>query len=423
MFSLCLWLSTSVAYIGLGLIICSFCLQIPSNWYRIKTDPVVLLFVLFLLFLSIQTFWLQAGQTSVFEFKQAWDWISLWLFFTVAWCVRGEERHIFRCLILVVIGLSLRLVHDVFFEVGWDHFVQMLHSRRYGFHFSVNAAGHFSAVILFGFLMFLPRLLKNNTKGTQLFFNILFWMTGFGLVLEILLLSGSRTAWLACAIISITFLPWIYLIGRDRGRLFRLKEKKTLMVIVTCLLITGLLLVNTKRIKRRLKPVSRYDVKTITDLLSLDLKNIPFQNWDKKRVHSNIARRIILLYYGSKLFSERPWLGFGTTLDLQKLISSKTGNKKISKRNHFHNGFLIVLIRFGFIGGSIFFFAGLYLLYGLIQTFRLKKISKDLFLFILGAFLITAISGLTGFRWTHVGFRFFWLLLAGMAYTRWMFVR
>jgi len=423
LFALCLWLSSSIAYVGFGLIICSFGLQIPSNWSRIRTDPVILLFVLFLLFLLIQTFCLQDSQTSVFEFKEAWDWISLWLFFTVAWCIRGEERHVFRCLILAVIGCYLRLAHNVFFEVGWDHFVHKLHSERYGFFFSFNEAGHFSAVILFGFLLFLPRLLEDSGNGVKYFFKILLWITGFGLALQILLHSGSRTAWLAFAMISTIFLPWIYLIGKGRFRLFRLHKTRLLLVIVICLSTIGLLLVNARLVERRLKSVIRHDVETITDLLSLNLKNIPFQNLDKKPVRSSIARRIILLYYGGLLLSERPWLGYGTEVDLQKLISAKSGNKKISKRNHLHNGFLIVLLRFGLIGGSIFFLAGLYLLHGLIQAYRSEKLSRDLFLFLLGALLITAMTGLTGFRWTHMGFRFFWLLLAGMAYTRWMFVR
>jgi O-antigen ligase len=396
----------------------------PSNWSRIKTDPVVLLFVLFLLFLAIQTFWLQVSQTSDFESKQAWDWISLWLFFTVAWCIRGEERHIFRSLILVMIGLFLRLLYDVFFEVGWDHFVLLLHSRRYGFFFSVNEAGHFSAVMIFGFLLFLPRIVKDHPEGMTVYFNILFWIAGFALTLEILLRSGSRTAWLAFVIISTIFLPWVYLIRRDRFNLFRPKEKKTLLFIVIFFLITGLLFVNIKGIERRLSRPINHDMKTIKNLLSFNLKNIPLQNWDrKKRLKSPIARRLILFYYGSLLLAERPWLGYGTKLHLPELLSYKTGNKKIGERSHLHNGFLIVLIRFGLIGGSIIFLAGLCLLNGLIQAYRSKKLSKDVFLFLLGALLITAITGLTSFRWTHRDFRFFWLLLAGMSYTRFMFVR
>jgi O-antigen ligase len=277
--------------------------------------------------------------------------------------------------------------------------------------------------MLFGFLLFLPRLLTDINNRAHFLLNTLFCIAGLGLSLEIFLISGSRTAWFAFFITSIIFLPWIYFIGRDRLNLFRLREKKTLWVIVASVLVTILFFINIGTIKGRLRRPITHDVKTIQNLLNLDLKNIPFQNWDKKRVKSPIARRLILVYYGGLLLAERPWLGYGTQLDLPKLISAKFGNKKISKRNHLHNGFLIVLIRFGLVGGSIIFLAGLCLLYGLIQAYRLKKISKDLFLFLLGAILITAITGLTSFRWIHRDFRFFWLLLAGMSYTRFMFVR
>lgn len=68
------------------------------------------------------------------------------------------------------------------------------------------------------------------------------------------------------------------------------------------------------------------------------------------------------------------------------------------------------------MGTVLFGLAGFFLVRALVRAYRSGIIARDVFAFLLGSLLITAMVSLVNFRWTQMDFRFVWLLLAGMAY-------
>lgn len=417
LFALCLWLSSAGAYIALGIMFCSFCLETPAHCDRLKKDPLVVLFCLFLIFLFLQSIHLQSANISGFRLKPAWDWISLWLFILVAWQFKGKQQPINKCLVLAVIGLILRLPYEIVFEIGLGPFIEQIQQNRYSLMFSLNEAGHYGAVMLFGFLLFGPRLLKRKDLSITTWLSILFWTTGFGLSLEILLLSGSRSSWLAFALIAIILLPWFYYTRQEKQTKERSQRFTFYLPAVVCLILLVLLFVNLGNITHRISFTIRTNAHALHELLNFDMHEVPFQDWDNTKVESPLIRRLIQAYYGMELFKERPWFGWGTTLNLNQLLAKKTGIQKIGQRKHLHNGLVILLARFGLIGSMLFGLGATYVVYSLVFFRNRKTLSRDVFAFLLGSLLITGLVGMVNFRWTQMGFRFFWLLLAGMAAT------
>ncbi len=415
LFAFCLWLSSAAAYAALGLMLVSFCLQVPEQRKRLAHEPLLLLFVLFLLFVGLQSIWLQVTGVSRFSFKSAWDWISLWLFILVALHLGGDENRILRCLVLAFTGLLLALAHEIFFDTGWEAFVEAFHKKRYGILFSQNEAGHYSAVLFLGFLLFSPRLLQRSRRVGFTVLRVLFWASGFLVSLEMLLLSGSRASWLACALGTVICVPWLYIAEfRTNPRLLNRSGKTLAALLAALLLFLGFL--NLDKITNRIHYTLDTDKRFMQQLLRLDFKSMSLQNWGGN-YSKGLMIRSALSYYGIDLVRDRPWMGWGTAINLPRLLAQKTGMQQLDHFKHLHNGFVILPARFGLLGSALFFLAGLYLLYGLFSVRRTRRMSRDIAVFLFGSLLITAIVGAFNFRWTQMDFRFFWLLLAGMAAT------
>ncbi len=318
-----------------------------------------------------------------------------------------------RCLVLAVLGLFAGLAHEIFFELGFKAALDSLRHNRFSILFSENEAGHYSAVLSFGFLAFGPRILKRTGTAGSTCLRVLFWLAGLGVSLEILVLSGSRTSWLAWALVSALLLPWLYAAEfRSRGK--ALSGPGKLLFLLAAGLMAILVLSNLPRIKNRIAYTFTFDTRILQELFSSKDRDELFQNWDGT-LSQGLLIRSALSAYGIRLALERPWTGWGVRQHLPDLVAEKTGIAEFKKLKHLHNGYVVLLARFGLPGAGLCFLAAALLFSGIVSARRAGGLSRDSAFFLFGTLLITALVSSTNFRWTQMDFRFFWLILAGMA--------
>lgn len=292
-------------------------------------------------------------------------------FFLVSFYL-GQER-IGRFLLLALLGFFLgRLVHfDELLSAG-----EAWWQRRYELGFpTAIVLGRYSATAVWGLLVFFPS--RRRWLGVLL----------GGLAFECLLLSQTRSAWLA-------LLPLLVLLT------LRFPGKVRWGMAVFLLLMVLQWPALSSRIAS--------EQETYRALFTGELPS-PIEAPGREK---SIALRIWMFFHGLKLWLEKPLLGWGP--GSTPALIERTFPPGFPHFNDLHSTPVELLVRLGVVGFLLFSWMVLAVIGSGWRGYKLGEIPPELARFAFGALWIFLFMSLFNVRWLSDDWRYYWFVVAAL---------
>jgi O-antigen ligase len=373
LFALFVWLSTTGAYIGLGLMLLA-ALGERSIRAEALRDPllrIALVMATYLLLHATFAVWTDAASLHDVS-KTSWMWLKpLLILIVVAWWLQGNERRIGVALALACLGLALRILLRIE-TIGLTPF---LNGARFGFGLQITLFGLFASTGLLGLLVLSPRVLKLPRTRPGLIFAALGWCAAVIVVGQGLIVSQTRNAWLALLLICPLMLAIILIRGRGIAP-SRWKQIGSIGLLTLTLGVT--VTYNWKTIENRLfaEPIAWQA------LFDGDLDHMP--------ATGSIGARFKLWELAVEKWRDRPVFGWGPSASANLIRHSN--EQELSHLVHFHSTYLEILVGLGLVGAGLFLAVGTLLGKILYHAWRSNMMPLDYALFALGASGLLLIS-------------------------------
>lgn len=396
------WLGTALAYTGLFLMLVTFIMGIPKNWQQLKHDPVIRLFMVFVVYLLFRTAW------SVYEFPEltelhihdGLEWLYLWLFIPVAWWLKQARQKIYLALLVFLLGFLLSVV----WLNDWQACDVFVGSKRCGFGFQLILAALFLGTSLLGLLMYAPRLLGHKRFCWTWFLRLLTWLVIVLVVTYFLILTQTRTVWLGLALI----LPLLLLLRYRVALTDMLKGKRKTELVLGVLIIaivSGVLLIKQSTFGDRVEQIKDDGLAIIT---------LQFDKVDTSR--GSLGLRLSMYQKGYDMWLQRPLFGWGVAGVNNEYFYTHVDHD-LASMSHLHNTYSETLVRFGLVGGGILLALVGYVLVALKKSYRCHKIEKDHYYFLMASMALLAIWCFGDYQLFSLDWRIFCSAIFGIAYS------
>lgn len=334
---------------------------------------------------------LSAGDVEVLQ-----DLAKLGLVLPVGLAVAGQPSRARRALLLAGTGLLLCMA----LNTHWAELAQALTDgvTRLGFGLPMIAFGLYAAAALLGLLLLTPAFIEALPTAGQRRAALVAMTAAAALLGMGLLLCRSRGAWLALALV----MPVC------AGLMLRRRRVPRPAFAALGVLLVGGLLLGGESVARRLGDDSAayqaladmaqvQDVGPIFDALPLD----------------SVGLRLRLFGLGFERWRERPLTGLGPNAG--DGVIAAAGDPVLHSMAHLHNTYLELLVRFGALGLAAFAALVGGLAAGVRREVRSGAVPAELGLFLGGALALTLIWSAFDFRLLTQDFRFYAVLLGGIA--------
>lgn len=334
---------------------------------------------------------LLAGDVEVLQ-----DLAKFALLLPVGLAVAGQLGRARRALLLAGTGLLLCMA----LNTRWAELAQALTDgvTRLGFGLPMIAFGLYAATALLGLLLLTPPFIEGLPAPRQRRAALVAMTAAAALLGMGLLLCRSRGAWLALALV----MPVCAGLLLRRGRLPR-----PAFATLSVLLVGGLLL-GGESVARRLGDDSAA-YQALADMapagdVGPTLGALP---------QDSVGLRLRLFGLGFERWRERPLTGHGPNAG--DGVIAAAGDPVLQSMAHLHNTYLELLVRFGVLGLAAFAALVGALAVGLRREVRSGAVPAELGLFLAGALALTLIWSAFDFRLLTQDFRFYAVLLGGIA--------
>jgi O-antigen ligase len=399
-FVLTAWVSTPVASTCLVVLLLAFVMDEEVPWRSVRADPMVALFAISLLYLAVRTLWgvLEMPETAYKQVEEALDWSKLWVFLLVAWWIQGEVRRILQVLGLTLIGLVIGTA----LSLDPQKLAEVLAGLRPRVEFPALDFGLYTSTGVLGLLLCAPRIWGRTDQPAFLTARVAAWLAFLAVLVQGVITSQSRGTWIA---VLVVFPPFLVLRAlhrqREPGKGHGLRTRWP--VAAGALLIFGLIAANLGPIEHRLLE----ERSSIHEVLS--------GHWKQVVPRDSVSYRAYLLRLGLERWLQRPIFGWG--VGNAAALIQRSDILAIRQFKDFHNAYVDVLVRMGLVGAALTAFGLWLLLRALWRARSAGRLPPDLFLCLTGAFALLAVWSLSDFRMVHADWRFYWVILAGSAYT------
>ena len=406
-------LSTSGASIGLALLVLATVLHPPTR-QDLRRDPLVILAVVSSVYLVISTLWAirEIPETTRLQATQAWAWLRLWLLLVVAWWLKGDFRQSGRLLLLALFGLLVGIGVQL---LTHPHMVSS--GVRTGFHLKIIAFGLYSSTAILGLSVFAPRLLGRKELRPSFAFRVGLWLITLAILVQGLIMTQSRGAWLTAAIVipPVTMVRYWKADGQQ-GRSWRFRAALVGVALLGCATLVG---VNLRTVTTRLSE----EREVFAAAWRGDFQAVPSAGFGV-RVHT--------FRFGVTKWLERPFFGWGPGSTEYLISHSGLPQLRHSELiegewqegpnwlDHLHNTYLEILVRFGLVGALLILSVLGLLARGFWVAHREGRLPSDYCWFLTGALGLMALWSLSDFRLLHPDWRSYWILMGGIMGTSWM---
>lgn len=402
LFSFFAFLGTAPANIGLLILLIAFVINFQKFRQLLKGEIIVLLYVALSLYALISAFyWANTiPELSNTHWRHAGGYAGL-IFPLVGIWLYVYQRHLALIFTLVMVGLMIDIFQATYGE--W-YLIERAIVRpwTYSFGKAQIGLGLYASTIVLGLVLFLPRMLKRPLKKISKVILLLVWIFFIVFFTEIIVLVKSRGVLLA---ITVVFPVILYIFFRNLYRTNASSKTKLPPYAVPLFLGASILilaLANSSIIMERVL----YNWQENKQIFSSDMSEIPY---------TSVGKRVHISLYGVKRWLEKPVLGWGP--GSVKYLIKQHDNPQLRNLPHSHNAYIDILMRLGIIGFLLFGATVVILLNKTFHAYKEGIVRTDMLLFIFGSVGILAIWSVSATRMIHVDWRFYWLLLAGTAYS------
>lgn len=339
----------------LGIILKLRCHPDPAVRERLGKDPIVLTIIVLIVYAGLSIIW------STDKTLALYSWLKLIEGAALFWLIVKSRQQFLLNLSLIASGLvqGLLAIYQFFtqstFAAKWlglaliqgldqgasvIEFLDQRWLRAYGAFPHPNILGGFLAVCLIVAILGLWQLNKEvvhseNISKKQFYLNIFYWFSVVVMLVG-LLLSFSRSAWLAFII------AFLYLIFYSLKNKLKAEKKVNLKLSAVFILIVGLFLIS-------------FPYQLLTTRFNLEAR------LEKQ----SIEQRVSAFKQSEVMFKEQPVLGVGLG-NYTKVLQAKEVNQPASLKlqrgepgwayQPVHNLFQLVLNELGLIGFLLFIF-------------------------------------------------------------------
>ena len=400
-------LGITPATVGLVLLSLSFLISF-RNWRVLARDPLIIIALAFALYVTLHSLLTYLTAPIDAQAKAAIDagadWVRLLLFIPFAFWAGGRPE---RVRILLLLGLA-GFVVGALRKVGWTPLDAQFFTQRFEAYLPAIAFGMFSGLGALGLIALRERFWHPGPGGVPRWLRLVSWLALLAFALEGLMLSYSRTSWVAFAMAAalLAYLEW-------RGhRAAAHPGTRIAAVLVVAISLALLIALQHRQIAHRLEEGGE----TISKVLSGDFADVP-SDPSGLRVHA--------LHYALDLWSQRPWLGWGAGSSRSLLMHSARPDlmlytEKLHKKvwlRHLHNTYAEILVQLGIIGLALLAALLWLLARAAALACREGRMPGDLCRFFAVSLLFVLIWNLGDYRLVRHDYNFFFIIFAGTVYS------
>ncbi|BDU44606.1 O-antigen ligase family protein [Vibrio nigripulchritudo] len=298
------------------------------HWSFFKKEKLLwLLPIALMVQLSSWIYSLQFHPDIATDSPQLGRFLEFFIFFFIAFWLRGNEKYIWTMLVCFVLGsiFTLNYHAPILEQISLG-----LSGRRVEFDYrnAQHGALIIGASILIS-LLFLSRLIKDSQKNIATLLTCLLVMA-FLIIIQIVLQTRQAILGITAAIIC-TSLYGYYI--KDKLNI------KSIMFILAITIIVILIGRNSDIIYQRLSS----ELYVITDYILIgDFSNIPY---------TSVGIRVQLWLESAMWIIKSPLLGFGNGAEAFIIEQSSRLPQRIAiEFKHVHNSYIATLLRFGLLG-------------------------------------------------------------------------
>lgn len=401
------WLSPPLSSAGQLLMLIGL-IRLRPSWASLGRDRLLRLSAVYTAYVLMRTLW--AGVADPFHWvdhmDQAGDLVRLGfgtVLLPAIWMAR-DSRCLFRVALLALCGFAIEIGR----HADGHQLATLLHSRP-GFGMPVNAFGLYCAVALLCLIVLSPRILRHRQSKPFFTISAVLLICGIAAMALGLVISQSRSAWLAIAAggVLVAMLWWWHCRVR----------KGTATVNWSQIVVWGLGLVVVCGMVFPFREVVFQRLTTEKQTIEAFLGGVENDNYD------SVSSRFYIWHLAVNSLCAKPLFGWGPAgpqilLDEQTSIQVRGYNLR-----DFHNSYLEVAVQLGMVG--CLFWAGFLwmLMTALADAHRKGWLPVDIYLFIAGSVLTFMVSTAFNLRTGDHNGREFVALFGGMAYTfrfRWL---
>ncbi len=400
LFALGAFAAPAAANVGLALTALAALCRPRGVLAILRRHPVGLPLLVLVGYLTLHSavFALTRGLSSA-DVEALQDLAKLALLLPVGLAVAGQISRARRALLLAGTSLLLCMV----LNTRWAELAQALTDgvTRLGFGLPMIACGLYAAAALLGLLLLTPAFIEGLPAPRQRR-AALVAMTGAVVLLGMgLLLCRSRGAWLAFALVMPVCAGLM---------LRRRRVPRPAFATLGVLLVGGLLLGGESMARRLGDDSAAFQV--LADMAQAADVGPARRTFDALPQDS-VGLRLQLLGLGFERWRERPLTGHGPNAG--DGVIAGASDPVLHSMAHLHNTYLELLVRFGALGLAAFGAVVGGLGAGLCRQARSGALPAELGLFLAGALALTLIWSAFDFRLLTQDFRFYTVLLGGLA--------
>jgi len=405
-FALFAFFGIAGANIGIALMLIAAWFDRRRFWPVLRRDPVWWFFVWCAAAVALGSavrVWQFPGEAAE-QWSGLLDLLQLYLFVLVAWWLHGRQHFIFWLLALALAGLCLGVAR----KLDADSLAALFALQRPSFLWSINALGHYAAAALLGMGVLTPRLWRRLAKGFWRWPILVGWSALMLLAATLMLLSLSRGVWLASGIVVaglLLYRLWLQrLAPAAAGRALTAGTVAALLVVIAL--------------------SAAEPVRSRVAVLGPALVEVWTADGGLGQLSDESGRiRVQLLRLGMDSWRESPWLGGGPYTPVRVIQAHGDQLPDSEHYSDFHNLVVDLLASFGVLGSAPLVLTFLWVLWVAGRGRRTGRLDRDLYLCLVGLLVLNALAQMTDTRiLSHHG-RFYWMLLAGAAYSWWLAAR
>lgn len=397
-FALGVFAAPALANVGLGLLALAAAARPRAAWSALSRHPVCLPLLALALYLAAQAvrLALAPGLTAAGAGVLA-DLAKLALLLPLGIAVAGQAGRAGRALALAGLSLLLCMALHTRPAVLWQALGDG--QTRLGFGLPMIAFGLYAATALLGLVLLVPAYTA-RLPGARRYVLLATAAAAMVVVGMGLLLCRSRGAWLALALTLPPCAVWT---------LWRGVLPRPALAGLAAVLLAGVL-INGEAVARRVA-----DDRAAYEALAV-LMGVPAAAHAQPAAlpGDSVGLRLRLAELALVRWLEQPWLGLGP--DAGRQIVVHAGDPELAAMAHLHNTYLELLVRFGVLGlaGLAAVLVGLGV--GVRRAVRTAALAPPIVIFLAGALSITLIWSAFDFRLLTQDFRFYTVLLGGIAF-------